>query len=377
MDTLRSQFLLDPSVVFLNHGSFGACPKPVFKTYQRWQLELERQPVEFLGRRLDDLLQEAMRSLAAYVNADAEDMIFAQNATTGVNMVARSLPLQPGDEILTTDHEYGACMNTWAYVSERTGAKIVERPIALPVTTPDDFVEQFWAAVTPRTKVIYLSHITSPTALIFPIAEIVQRAREAGIFTVIDGAHAPGQIPVDLKALDADFYAGNCHKWLSAPKGSGFLYVHREHQALIQPLVVSWKQGEAFHLMHNTQGTRDPAAYLSVPAAIAFQRENDWDIVRSECHRLAAQTVQAICELTQLPPIADDSWFGQMATIPLPPCDESEVKRRLYDEYHIEVPVFRWKDRPYLRASFQGYNTAEDAERLIVALGEIFALKQG
>jgi isopenicillin-N epimerase len=376
MSNLRSQFLLDPEVVFLTHGTFGACPKPVFETYQRWQLELERQPVLFLGRRVDDLVRDAMRVLAEYVHADAEDMIFVQNVTTGVNMVARSLPLQSDDEILTTDHEYGACMNTWAYVSERTGAKIIQRSIPLPVTTPDDFVEHFWAGVTPRTRVIYLSHVTSPTALIFPIAEILRRAREVGILTVIDGAHAPGHIPVDLKALDADFYTGNCHKWLCAPKGTGFLYVRREHQSLIQPLVISWMQGQAFQLMHHMQGTRDPAGFLSIPAAIAFQREHDWDVVRARCHELAVQTVQAICELTQLQPIAHDTWFGQMATIPLPPCDENEVKRRLYDEYRIELPVFTWKNRQYLRVSFQGYSTIEDAHCLKAALAEVLPLER-
>lgn len=372
-DDLRSRFLLDPKITFLNHGSFGACPKPVFEQYQRWQLELERQPVEFLGRRIDDLLREAMQPLAEYLNADADDLIFVQNATAGVNLVARSLPLQAGDEILSSDHEYGACRNTWDFVCARTGAKYVERSILLPMTTEDAFVEHFWAGVTTRTRVIYLSHITSSTALTFPLAEIIRRARAAGILTVIDGAHTPGHIPVDLRALDADFYTGNCHKWLCAPKGSAFLHVRREHQSDIQPAIISWGYGLAFKYLHQMQGTRDPAAYLTVPAAIQFQREYDWDAVSSRCHDLAAWTARELTTRTGLQPLSDASWYQQMVAAPLPPCDEQEVKRRLYDEYCIEVPVFTWQDRQYVRVSFQGYNSQADAERLIAALAEVIS----
>jgi isopenicillin-N epimerase len=371
-DHLRAQFLLDPEVVFLNHGSFGACPRPVFETYQRWQLELERQPVEFLGRRYDDLLNTARASLSAYLNAENDNLFFVPNATVGLNTVARALPLQPGDEILTTDHEYGALDKTWEFVGNKTGARYIRHPIPLPVTSAEDFVERFWQAVTPRTRVIFLSHITSPTALIFPIADIIQRARRAGIVTIIDGAHAPGQIPVDLIALGADFYSGNCHKWLCAPKGAAFLYARTEHHAIMEPLVISWGwlPDSTFVSRNQWQGTRDVAAFLSVPAAIEFQDTNQWAEVRQRCHAFASTARARLTDLTGLTPISPDSpaWFAQMITIPLPSCYSDDLKRRLYDEYHVEVPLVTWNGALYVRASFQGYNTRDDLECLIAAL---------
>ena len=250
----KADFLLDPDIHFLNHGSFGACPRPVFEAYQRWQAELERQPVEFLGRRATDLLAASRAALAAYLGADTDDLVYFPNPTTAINMVARNvarlaaednregspLRLRPGDEILTTDHEYGALDRTWRYICEQIGVRYVRRPIHLPVTTHADFVERFWAGVTERTRIIFISHITSPTALIFPVAEICRRARAAGILTIVDGAHAPGQLPLNLTELGADIYTGACHKWLCAPKGAAFLYVRPEVQPWLEPLVVSW-----------------------------------------------------------------------------------------------------------------------------------------
>ena len=212
MPPLKEYFLLDPDVVFLNHGSFGAAPKPVIDAYQIWQLQLERQPVLFLGRELDGLLRESRIALGEYLNADADDLVYIPNATHGVNIVAHSLQLQPGDEILTSDHEYGACDYTWEFICIKTGAKYIHQPIPLPVHSGEEIVEQFWSGITPHTKVIYLSHITSSTALRLPVEEICRRAGEAGILTVIDAAHSPGQIPFDLQALNADIVFGNCHK---------------------------------------------------------------------------------------------------------------------------------------------------------------------
>ena len=237
MYNLKRHFLLDPTVTFLNHGSFGATPKPVFAAYQDWQRRLERQPVLFLGREIDGLLRQSRQALGEYLDAAADDLVYIPNATHGVNIVARSLALQPGDEILTTDHEYGACDYTWEFVCKKTGATYIHQPIPLPVQSEDEIIEQFWQGVTLRTKVIYLSHITSPTALRLPVEQICQRARQAGIWTLVDGAHAPGQIPLDLKAVGADFYTGNCHKWLLSPKGAAFLYARREAQPLIEPLI--------------------------------------------------------------------------------------------------------------------------------------------
>jgi len=370
---LRDEFLLDPNVVFLNHGSFGACPKPVFETYQRWQLELERQPVEFLGRRADPLLDHARTHIATYLHAPPDSLVFVPNATLGVNTVVRSLTLQAGDEILGTDHEYGAVDKTWEHVCRKTGARYIRQPMPLPFSTPEHFIEQLWQAVTPRTRVIAISHITSPTALIFPIAEVCRRARAAGILTLIDGAHVPGQLDLDLQALDPDFYTGNFHKWLCAPKGSAFLYVRPEHHGLINPLVISWGMADdaTFVTRNQWQGTRDLAAFLSVPAAIDFQREHNWPEVRRACHALAVETAQRIDTLTGLSPLAPESWYAQMITAALPAVDPVALKQTLYDEYRIEVPIVFWNGQTMIRVSVQGYNTSADMDHLLDALTKI------
>ncbi len=317
---LSQQFLLDPDVVFLNHGSFGACPRPVFEDYQRWQLKLEQQPVEFLDSRrgLATNLHVSRAAIAAEFGADVEDIAQVSNATSGLNIVIQSLPLQPGDEILTTNHEYNALEKTWAFVTRRTGAKLVVVEMPLPLTSATAFHETLVAGMTERTRVVFLSHITSPTALLFPIESVIAEARRRGILSVIDGAHTPGHIPLDLDALGADFYSGNCHKWLMSPKGSAFVHVRREHQRMIDPLVIShgWtadnKQpgiggpfgNSAFVDEVEMQGTRDPAPWLAVPAAIAFRREHDWGRVSRDCRRLAQETAARLAELTGLAPLS-------------------------------------------------------------------------
>jgi isopenicillin-N epimerase len=390
----KADYLLDPDIHFLNHGSFGACPRPVFETYQRWQAELERQPVEFLGRRATDLLAESRAALAAFLGAADNDVIYFPNPTTAINMVARNvvrlasggdhrespLHLRAGDEILTTDHEYGAMDKTWRYVCAQIGVRYVQRPVPLPVTTHADFVEHFWAGVTERTRVIFFSHITSPTALIFPVTEICQRARAAGILTIVDGAHAPGQLPLNLAELGADIYTGACHKWLCAPKGAAFLYTRPEVQPWLEPLVVSWgweaeKPGPSpFVDWHEWQGTRDLAAYLTVPAAIRFQAEHDWDAVRRRCHAFATETRRRIDALTDLPPICpegDDTWFLQLFAARLPKCDLDVLKARLYDEHGVEAPLIRWNGQSFIRVSFQAYNDKDDADALMHALARL------
>jgi isopenicillin-N epimerase len=380
---------LDPEITFLNHGSYGACPGPVLEAYQNWQRELERQPVEFLGRRAVGLLAEARAALAGYLGVGADEVVYFPNPTTALNMVARGLekllegfsgaPLRPGDQILTTDHEYGALVRTWKYTCKKLGMEYVERPLPLPVTSHDEFVERFWGAITGRTRLIYLSHITSPTALITPVEEICRRARQAGILSIVDGAHAPGQIPLDLKQIGADIYAGACHKWLCAPKGSAFLFVRRELAETLDPLVVSWGyqadegfgSGVQFVDYHEWQGTRDLAAFLAVPAAIEFQREHRWGAVRKRCHRLAVDTRQRINALTGLPPICpgSPSWLGQMFSARLPGAGRSKaLSERLFKDYRIEVPVMDWNGQTLIRVSFQGYNSQQDADALVGAL---------
>ncbi len=384
MISLKDLFLLDPDIVFLNHGSFGATPRPVFEVYQDWQRRLEHQPVQELGRELMGNLREAREALGAYLHTPATDLAFVPNATVGVNIVARSLALKPGDEVLTTDHEYGACDNIWTFVSQQTRAKFVRQPITVPAETHDEIIEQFWQGVTPRTRVIFLSHITSTTALHLPIEAVCRRAREAGILTVVDGAHGPGQIALDLPASGADFYAGNCHKWLCAPKGSGFLYTRPERQALIEPLVVSWGWGDNDSIEHESRylaklqwsGTRDYSAYLSVAAAIDFQREHGWDAVRARCHEMTRDAMRRVGEITGLPPLyPDDRFYHQMASLPLPPVgDLPAFKARLYDEFRIEIPTVEWNGQAFLRLSVQGYNTDADIDALIDALGIILAV---
>ena len=378
MSSLKEYFLLDPTIVFLNHGSYGAAPKPVFEAYQNWQLRLERQPVLFLGRELAGLLLESRVALGEYLNADADDLVYIPNATHGVNIVAHSLQLKPGEEILTTDHEYGACDYTWDFICSKTGAKYIHQPIPLPVHAEEEIVEQFWQGVTPQTKVIYLSHITSSTALRLPVEQICLRARQAGILTIIDAAHSPGQIPVDLQLLGADILFGNCHKWMLAPKGAAFLYVRREIQNLINPLIVSWgtnptpdiATGSRFIDILQWTGTKDPTAALTVPTAIQFMKDHDWEHVRYQCHSLLRQAIERICDLTKLSPLypLDSDFYSQMGIAPLPKSDLSILKSRLYDEYQVEVPLIQWQDKQFIRISIQGYNTPDDVDSLVDAL---------
>jgi isopenicillin-N epimerase len=375
MKNLKRHFLLDPSVTFLNHGSFGATPKPVYKEYQRWQLELEKQPVEFMGRRFTGLMAESRAVLGEYLGTHADNLVYTQNVTISINIVARSLELGTGDEVLTSDHEYGAMDRTWRFLAKERGFTYVNQPVSL--VSKEAFIDSFWSAVTARTRVIFLSHITSPTALIFPVDEIIKRARTAGIITIIDGAHVPGQLPLDLDSLGADFYGGNLHKWLCAPKGSGFLYARPEMQHLLKPLVVSWGYEpeipgpSSFVDQHEWWGTRDIAAFLSVPAAIKFQKKNHWDKVRAACHILAQDAQQRICELTGLVPLhaQAEGWFAQLAAAPLPVgTDLAAIKARLYNEYRIEVPLIAWNNMKLIRVSIQGYNSKRDVTRLINAL---------
>jgi isopenicillin-N epimerase len=381
---LKSLFLLNPEVAYLNHGSFGACPRPIFEAYQRWQLELEREPVDFLVRQVRGLfkqdrggpLDDARSALANYVNAPVENLAFTLNATTALNTVARSIQLAPGDEVLTTDHEYGSIEATWERACGKAGAKIVRHQISLPVTTHADFVEAFWASVTPSTRVILMSHITSAAALILPIAEICRRAREAGIITVIDGAHAVGQIPLDLAAIDPDYYTSNCHKWLCTPKGVAFMYVHPDRQEALEPLVISWAwvNQQPFSLVQEMWGTMDLSGYLCIPAALDFFKQHNWDEVRKDCRARIVEARRRLVDLIGLPPIAPEGegWLAQMAAVTLPDAiDARALWDRLFHDYKIEVLAQERNGMNLLRISLQGYNTQDDLDRLYVALKEL------
>lgn len=388
-ENLARQFLLREDVVFLNHGSFGACPRDVFAAYQGWQLELEREPVEFLGRKLNENLKAPREALGAEVGSPATDIVGVVNATYGLNIVAQSLDLKPGDQILTTDHEYNALEKTWAYVCRKTGAEVVVVKVPLPLLTEEQFTDTIIEGMTDRTRVLFLSHITSPTALLFPIERAVAEARKRGIWTVIDGAHTPGHIKLDLTALGADFYAGNCHKWMMAPKGSAFLHARPEVQGLLNPLVIShgWtinsKTPGAKGAFDNSpfideieiQGTRDPAAWLTVPAALKYRADNDWWGVAAHCQALAQDTARRMGELTGLAPLSAPEFCApQMIAIPIPECDAPQVHKTLFDEYGIEIPVFKWQDTCIARLSVQGYNSRPQMDQLIEALSALLGL---
>ncbi|PID85710.1 MAG: aminotransferase [Chloroflexi bacterium] len=384
MNNLKHEFLLDPNIVYLNHGSFGATSRPVFAAYQAWQRRLEQQPVQFIIGELPDLLAEARQALGQYLHADADNLVYVPNATFGLNIIARSLALSTGDEVLTTDHEYGACNNVWQFFSDKRGFRYKQQPIPLPLVSDEDMLAAFWQGVTPQTKVIFLSHITSATAVTLPVTQICQRAKENGILTIIDGAHTPGHIPLDMQAIGADFYFGNAHKWLCAPKGAAFLFTRPEHHHLLEPLVVGWGWGEERTFTFGSNyldyfqwpGTDDLSSYLSVPAAIEFQKKHNWEAVRQKCHTLLHKALQTIAQLTGLKsPYPDESFYQQMAVVPLPAIADLEAfKARLYDDFRVEIPCIQWHTSQFIRISIQGYNSQDDIDALVHALKTMLKL---
>ena len=382
---MKEHFLLDPAIVFLNHGSYGACAKPVFEAWQDWQREMERNPVQFLSRRSAGLLRHARERLASYLGTDADELVFTSNATTGVNIVAKSLQLQPGDEVLTTDLEYGACRATLAGVCAQAGAHLVVVSVPLPLTA-EGFVAAMFEAMTPRTRLVMRSHITSPTALRLPIEPVLAQARQRGIATLIDGAHAPGQIALDLSTLGADYYAGNCHKWLCAPKGTAFLHARSEHHAGLYAMVTSWGAlvpdgpsaldgfiGQSlFERRMQWQGSRDLTGFLAVPAALDFLATHDWVARCADCHVRAMALMHRVSARTGIAPIANDSFFVQMAPLPVPHQDAAKLRRRLFDDFQIEVPVTQHVGadgtRTFVRVSVQPYTSDDDLAALEAAL---------
>ncbi|MDP7095666.1 MAG: aminotransferase class V-fold PLP-dependent enzyme [Candidatus Marinimicrobia bacterium] len=376
---MKELYHLDPSITFLNHGSFGACPKPVFEVYQNWQRKLEQQPVEFMAIKVYDFLEEARHALGDYVGCHGDDLIFVTNPTTAVNTVIRSLDLGLDDEVLMTDMEYGSLVRTWEHYAQDKGFSIVQQFTPVPLTTHEDYIEHFWKAVTERTKIIYLSEITSSTGLILPVDAICKKAKEAGIMTIVDGAHVPAHIPLNIAEMDPDVYVGACHKWLSAPKGSSFLYVKKSLQETIEPLIISWgsevdRSPSPFIYESQYQGTWDPSAFLTVPAAIQFQQEHDWNSERERSRELNRETRDRIYEIIDTEPICPNTeeWLGQMASIITNIENGLDFKRRLMDEYKIEIPVFPWGDKILFRTSFNAYNDENDADRLIEVLGKLF-----
>jgi isopenicillin-N epimerase len=392
---LAALWPLDRGVAFLNHGSYGACPTEVLRHQAALRAEMEAEPVRFLGRELDGRLDVAREALAAFVGADPDDLAFISNATSGVNAVLRSLTLSAGDELLTTDHAYAACRNTLDYVAGRCGARVNVAVVPFPVASPDAVVDAVLAKVTPRTRLALLDHITSPTGLILPIDRLVAELARRGVETLVDGAHAPGMIPLDLRALGAAYYSANCHKWLCAPKGSAFLWVRRDCQADIHPLTISHgatavRPGRSrFRLEFDWTGTQDPTAWLTVPKAIDYMGglvSGGWPALMARNRALALAARELLCVAAGTPPPCPDPMIGSLASVILPDSPTMEtgwrvrdpLQGRLFDGWAIEVPIVRWPGAPkrLLRVSAQLYNSPEQYSRLAHALRDELATER-
>jgi isopenicillin-N epimerase len=383
---------LDPAVTFLNHGSFGSCPLPVLEFQRELRDRMERQPVKFFVRDLEELLDWARIRLAKFLGGKAENLVFVPNATSGVNAVLRSLDFEPGDELLVTDHEYNACRNALDYVAQRTGAKVVVAKIPFPLASAEEIIEAVMGAVTWRTRLALLDHVTSQTGLVLPIEFLVRELNARNVDTLVDGAHAPGMVPLDLHALNAAYYTGNCHKWICAPKGAAFLHVRADRQKDIRPLVISHGANSSrtdrsrFLIEFGWMGTGDPSPALCVPKAIEFVRSlrpGGWDEVMNHNRELALVARRVLCEALRIPLPCPDELIGSLASVPIPDAPDSKpsnnplyldpLQDRLLEEFKIEVPIIPWPAPPkrLLRVSAQLYNSLPQYEQLAGALKKL------
>jgi len=387
----RSLWSLPDDVVYLNHGSFGPSPRVVQESRGRWSRRLESQPMNFFMREMEAALEEALSTLANFVGASRGNMVFVENATAGMNIVAQTVPLERDDEVLLTDHEYGAVTRLWRRRARQAGARVVVQELPLPLRGAEESADAFLAAVTSHTRLIVISHVTSPTALILPVEEICRRARERGIPVCVDGPHAVAMLPLDLRQLDCDFYTASCHKWLCAPFGSGFLYVSPRWQKKAEPAVISWGgsisgRQPSWKDEFVWSGTRDPAAYLAVADAIRFFEQpvsDDHNVSLLEAFRshggeLLALARERIVALTGIESLATrPEHYGSMLSFPLPIEDDVDPQQRhpmqgaLWDRYRIEIPIVHWQDRRAVRVSAHLYNTAAEIEHLAQALAEL------
>jgi isopenicillin-N epimerase len=379
---LLSHWELDPSVVFLNHGCFGAAPRAVLESQAAWQRRIEARPIELLERRRAELLAGAKKAVGGFLGARPQDFGFVTNATGGANAVLRSLRFAPDDELVTTNHVYNAIRQTMRYVAEQAGARYIEVPIPLPVSSGDDVVHAIAAALGDRTRLLVVDHITSPTAVVFPIERILAICARRGIDVLIDGAHTPGMIEVNLEGLGAAYFTGNLHKWACAPKGAAFLWVRPDKQPGIHPTTISHFLDEGLASEFAWQGTRDITAWLCAAEAIEFmERSFGWQRVRRHNHELAVWVQSLLCRRWEVEPSTpqDGSMLGSMATVPLPPQARQAFESvealhaQLWERHRIEVAAIDWGDRWWIRPSCQVYNTPDQYERLADAVTELIA----
>ncbi len=378
---IRAQFALDPTLTFLNHGSFGSLPLVVRQAQEAWRLRIESNPIEWIGRRNIESLVAVKKPLARFVGCQPNDLGFVTNATEGVNAVLRSLRFESGDELLTCDHVYNAVRQAMKFRAQETGARVVEVPIALPVRDQDHAMNCILNAITPRTRLIVIDHITSPTALRFDVRKIIDAVKGTRAQVLVDGAHAPGALDLSLDALGADFYSANLHKWTMAPRGSAFVWVAPQFQKDIHPCVISHEFANGFAAEFDWQGTRDLSAWNSISAALAWFEELGAERVSRHNHQLAAWAHQLLCAELSFEPISplDGSMLSCMASVRLPKALRSKFEKpeafqkQLLDVDHIEIPVFDWNQQWLLRVSAAIHNEPTQYERLVVALKKYLA----
>ena len=385
---LKNQFLLDTKVTFLNHGSFGACPKVIFNEYQSWQKKLENQPVKFLDQFRDfgPNMTNVREALSKKINCNVNNLVPVVNATTGLNAIIKSLHFKKGDEVIMSNHEYGALEKTWQFIKTKHKIKITIVKVSLPITSEEKFIKDFVKKITSKTKILFLSHITSPTALLFPIKKLLKIAKQHKIITIIDGAHAPGHIDLNLKNLNADFYSGNCHKWMMSPKGAAFMWSSSKYKNHLDPLIVShgWNKknnsinqkgalgNSRFIDMFEYNGTKDPAAWLSVPASINYINDKKNTKLFMTQSKVLYNFAFKLSKTFKMPLLGDRKFLPPlMISVPIPKVKEIEFQRKLYKNYKIEIPIIPWENKSFARISYQLYNSIKDLEKLEYALKKL------
>lgn len=376
---MKDLFLLSDDITFLNFGSFGACPKEIFDDHIQWQILLEKEPVQFITVDGYKYVRHSINVLADYLNCDPGNLIYVPNPTHAINILAKNLSLEKDDEILTTSLEYGAMDRTWDYFCKKNGARYIQHAISLPIQSKEEFLYEFWKGYSEKTKIIFISQITSSTALIIPVKEICDEAKKRGLITIVDGAHVPGHIQLDLNDLNADFYTGACHKWMMTPKGSSFLFAKEEFHSQLDPLIISWgyksiSPSESIYFdYHQFNGTRDFTPYLSIPTAIEFMKKYNWKEVSDHCKLKVLENAPKLFSFLNTIPLAPltKDFFGQICSAEIKTNEPENLQRLLFEKFKIEIPIMRHREKKYIRFSYQAFNKDSDIDYLIEALSSI------